>query len=317
MKQILFLPLILLAFSCGSIKNGSDNSQNEVQLLKDVEILSSDAYEGRKTATRGSEMTQEYIIRRLREIGLKQYSALKGYRQNFSFKKESTEKSSTGTNIIGFIPGKSDQAIVISAHYDHLGTIDGKIFNGADDNASGVAGLLQIAAYFSKNKPNHTLVFAFFDAEEQGLEGAKAFVKNCPIQLENIKLNINLDMISHNDKQELYVAGTYHHPELKTFITTTNPKISVLFGHDDPKLGPDDWTNQSDHAVFHAKGIPFLYFGVEDHKDYHRETDEFGTINKSFFMTAADVIQELITNIDKQRDIQSIFKEKLQMKKQQ
>lgn len=316
MKQFLYLPLILLVFSCGSLKNGSDNSQNEVQLLKDVEILSSDAYEGRKTGTRGSEMSQEYIIGRLNEIGLKQFATIKRYRQNFSLKNSLGENSRTGTNIIGFIPGKSDQTIVISAHYDHLGTIDSKIFNGADDNASGVAGLLKIVDYFSKNKPNHTLVFAFFDAEELGLEGAKAFVKNCPIPLENIKLNINLDMISHNDKQELYVAGTYHHPELKTFLTTTNPKISVLFGHDDPKLGPDDWTNQSDHAVFHENGIPFLYFGVEDHKDYHRETDEFGNINKPFFIAAVNVIQEFIVNIDKQRDIQAIFKEKLQMNKQ-
>lgn len=317
MKKIIFLALIALFYSCSSSKNNTSSRTPGGQLLKDVEILSSDAYEGRKTGTRGAEMSQEYIIRRLKEIGLKHYSSLKGYRQNFSIKKIAGGNNTTGTNIIGYIPGKSDQAIVISAHYDHLGIIDGKVYNGADDNASGVAGLLQIATYFSMNKPNYTLVFTFFDAEELGLQGSKAFVENCPIPLENVKLNINLDMISHNDRQELYIAGTYTNPALKPFLTTTNTNIKVLFGHDDPKLGPDDWTNQSDHAVFNAKGIPFLYFGVEDHENYHRESDEYGNINTAFFRAAVNVIQEFIVNIDKQRDIQTIFKEKLQMNKQQ
>jgi len=89
-----------------------------------------------------------------------------------------------------------------------------------------------------------------------------------------------------------------------------------LLGHDDPKMGQDDWTNQSDQGAFNAKNIPFIYFGVEDHKDYHKATDEYQNINKTFFVDAANAIQEVILNIDKQRDIQAIFRETLQMKKQ-
>ncbi|MNY50501.1 hypothetical protein D3C86_1860090 [compost metagenome] len=90
----------------------------------------------------------------------------------------------------------------------------------------------------------------------------------------------------------------------------------MLFGHDDPKLGKDDWTNQSDQGAFNAKNIPFLYFGVEDHKDYHKATDEYRNINKTFFINASNAILEIINNIDKEKDIQQLFHEKERMKKQ-
>ena len=106
-----------------------------------------------------------------------------------------------------------------------------------------------------------------------------------------------MDMISHNDKGELYAVGTFKYPELKPFFVTTNPNIKVLFDHDDPKLGRDYWTNQSDQGAFNAKNIPFSYFGVEDHKDYHKATDEFQNINKTFFVDAANAIQEIIVNL--------------------
>ncbi|WAC40297.1 M28 family peptidase [Pedobacter sp. SL55] len=99
-------------------------------------------------------------------------------------------------------------------------------------------------------------------------------------------------------------------------MITTNPNIKLLLGHDDPKLGHDDWTNQSDQGAFNAKNIPFIYFGVEDHKDYHKATDEFKNINQEFYINAVGVIKEVIINIDKQQDIQRIFRENLQMKKQ-
>ena len=90
-----------------------------------------------------------------------------------------------------------------------------KYLTGADDNASGTAGLLKIAAYFAKHKPTNTIIFVAFDAEEWGLRGAKAFVANPPVNINTIFVNINMDMISHNDKDELYVAGTFKYPNLK------------------------------------------------------------------------------------------------------
>lgn len=283
-------------------------------LLSDMEILSSDAYEGRKTGTKGAEMTRTYLNNRFKTIGLKSFSQLKGYEQVFSF--NTSKGSAEGKNMIGFITGKSDKVIVISAHYDHIGIIGNEIYNGADDNASGVAALLKFATYYQTHKPNHTLIFAAFDAEEMGLQGAKAFVKNPPVNLDQITLNINMDMISHNDKAELYVCGTFKYPLLKNYFYTTNPNLKVLFGHDDPALGKDDWTRQSDHSAFNDENIPFLYFGVEDHKDYHKASDEYQNINKSFFTDASNAILEIINNIDKERDIQQLFHEKQRMKKQ-
>ncbi len=313
MKKLFLIIPIALQLSCGSVKQ-TNNVNADTQLLKDVETLSSDAYEGRKSGTKGGEMARSYLIGRLKEIGIQPYPSLKGYEQNFEIRSRNTLTS--GKNLIAYIPGKSENVIVISAHYDHIGVINNEVYNGADDNASGVGALLKFAAYFAKNKPNNTLIFALFDAEEMGLQGAKAFVANPPLSLDKIKLNINMDMISHNDKGELYVAGTYKYPELKKYLFTTIKDIKLLTGHDDPKLGHDDWTNQSDQGAFNAKNIPFLYFGVEDHKDYHKATDEFQNINKSFYINASNVILEVISNIDKERDLQSIFKEKVQMHKQ-
>lgn len=286
----------------------------DTQLLSDVEILSSDAYEGRKTGTKGGEMARTYLNKRFTEIGLKSFPVLERYEQPFSF--ETSKGIVKGKNMIGYIEGKSEQVIVISAHYDHIGIINNEVYNGADDNASGVAALLKFAAYYSKHQPNHSLIFAAFDAEEMGLRGAKAFVASSPVNIDRIKLNINMDMISHNDKNELYASGTSKYPTLKDYFYTSNPNPKILFGHDDPDSGHNDWTNQSDHSAFNDKNIPFIYFGVEDHKDYHQATDEYKNINKKFFNDVANAILEIIINIDKERDAQQLFHEKLKMKRQ-
>lgn len=308
MKLYLLLPAILL-MGCGAAKV-ANLPANSDQLLEDTQTLSSDAYEGRKTGTKGAEMARTYITKRFRQIGVKSFPLLNSYQQPFSFSGIDDPKI-TGRNLIGYIPGTGSKIIVISAHYDHLGIINGKIYNGADDNASGVAGLLKIAAHYAKNKPTHTLIFAAFDAEEFGKKGSEFFVNHLPVDIKRIKLNINLDMISHNDKGELYASGTYKNPHLKGYIVTENPNLKILFGHDNPKLGIDDWTEQSDQAAFNRKGIPFIYFGVEDHRDYHKPTDTFENINQEFFINAANSILEITDNIDKNRTIQKTFRQKL------
>jgi Zn-dependent M28 family amino/carboxypeptidase len=295
MKIYLLLPL-LLSLGCNAVKN-SNLPVHADQLLKDTKTLSSDNFEGRKTGTKGGEMARNYIARRFRDIGIKSFPLLNSYQQTFSFSGIDDPKVS-GKNLIGYIAGRSDKVIVISAHYDHLGVINGKIYNGADDNASGVAGLLKLAAHFAKSRPNHTIIFAAFDAEEFGRKGSAYFVDTLPIDIKRIKLNINLDMISHNDKGELYASGTFKNPQLKNYIHTDVPDIKILFGHDNPKLGIDDWTNQSDQSAFNARNIPFIYFGIEDHRDYHKDSDKFENINQSFFVNAANAILEITDRID-------------------
>jgi len=307
MKLYLLFPLAVL-LSCRTVKS-SNNAENADILFKDVETLSSDAYQGRKTGTQGAELSRKYIKSRIKTIGLESLPSLKDYEQKFDFK-DTTGKSFSGTNVIAYIPGKTSECMVISAHYDHLGVINNEIYNGADDNASGVAGVLKIAAYYAAHKPYTTMIFAFFDAGEMDWKGSSAFVSNPPVNLDLIKLNVNLDMISHNDNGMLYVAGTHKNPQLSKYIDHSNPDLKILFGHDNPKQGVDDWTYQSDQGAFAAKNIPYLYFGVEDHKDYHKATDKFQNINAGFFVNAANAILEIVENLDHQKDIQKTFRQK-------
>lgn len=290
-----FILVLFSLISCAIVKK--HDGQNEPRLLKDVQILSSAEFEGRQTGTAGADKAKNFILNRFKTMGLQSFPADTDYIQSFPVN-EKDGSMRIGKNVIAYIPGKIKEAIVISAHYDHLGIKDGHSYPGADDNASGIAALLYFAEYFSKIKPNFTLIFAAFDAEELGLKGAKAFVENPPLALERIKLNINMDMIAHNDKGELYVCGTHHYPQLKKYISSTQSKLNILAGHDNPNSGHDDWTNQSDQGAFHKKQIPFLYFGVEDHKDYHQPTDTYENINPTFYVQAVDGILEIIKTID-------------------
>ena len=110
------------------------------------------------------------------------------------------------------------------------------MYPGADDDASGVAVMLELAAFCQKTPFRHSIVFAAFDAEERGLQGARAFIVKPPVPQDRIALNVNLDMVSRNDKREIFIAGTYHYPDLKAPLEEIAKRapITVLFGHDKP-----------------------------------------------------------------------------------
>lgn len=266
-------------------------------LLSDVKTLAADDMEGRSADRPAIQKARDYVEKRFRESGLEPS------RQEFEIKQRGTTGVLKGVNFIGQIKGKkaADKYIVITAHYDHDGIKNGEIYNGADDNASGSAALFAIASYFKKNQPDHSLLFVAFDAEERGLLGARHFVSNLPVKKEAILLNVNMDMISRSDKGELYAVGSYHYPQLKPALEAAakKSKVKLLLGHDRPKQGRDDWTTQSDHAAFHREKIPFIYFGVEDHKDYHRPTDDFENIQPEFYVRAVETIVEAIRGFDK------------------
>lgn len=292
MKKLTLILIILSTFNIYA------QSIDRNSLLTDVENLSSDNFEGRKTGSPGNFKAADYIINRFDKIGLKSYN--ENYRHPFTFRNRRDEQIQ-GINLIGYIKGKSEKVIIISAHYDHVGINNSEIYNGADDNASGVAAILASAKYFTENMPLNTLLFVAFDAEEMGLQGAYSFLNNPPVPKELIKININLDMVSHNDKSELYAAGTFKTPAIKDIIqhADQNTGISIKFGHDRPDMGKDDWTMQSDHGPFAKENIPFLYFGVEDHNDYHKPSDDFENINPNFFYSASTAILKSIISIDK------------------
>ena len=262
-------------------------------LLKHVEVLSSDEFEGRKTGTPGSEKTRNYIRKAYKDLGV--LPLTDSYSQSFKFSNYKAE------NIIGYIKGtqKPESYIVISAHHDHLGIHDNKIFNGADDDASGISALFAFAEYFKKYPPKHSVILAAFDAEELGLRGSKYFVDNTIVPFDSIKLNINLDMISRNDNNELYVIGARFKDNLNQAVSSFKVKegLTLKQGHDG-KDSLQNWTYSSDHGSFYRKGIPFLYFGVEDHEDYHMATDDYENIHPNFYQNAVYTIISVFKTLD-------------------
>ena len=283
-------------------------------LMTDVRRLSSSDFEGRRTGTDGNRHAQSYVLMRLRQIGLEPLGGT--HEQKFSFTPRAKDAASAtgkpaemhGTNLFGIVRGTSapDQFIVVTAHFDHLGRRDGSIYPGADDNASGVAGILAAASWFVRHKPDRSVLFVAFDAEELGLQGARYFVKNPPVDLKHIVTVVNLDMIGRGDANTLWVAGTSYYPALKDPVVEAarGRQIKVQFGHDRPKAesgGLDDWTNSSDHGPFHAAGVPFLYFGVEDHPDYHKPTDTAEKIPKAFFAEAVTLAIDVIDRLTRKK----------------
>jgi Zn-dependent M28 family amino/carboxypeptidase len=271
------------------------------QLLDDLKTLSSDEMQGRQFGKPSGVKARDFVEKKFKDLGLQSFE--NSYLQPFEITTRSGDKI-TGANVSGFIKGTKtpEKYIIITAHYDHLGVRNGEVFNGADDNASGVSAMFAMAKYFVKNKPNNSIIFVAFDGEESGLWGAKKFVEKLPVKKESILVNINMDMISHNDVNELYACGTRHYPNLKLLMESIakskETKVKLILGHDQPNPPEDDWTNQSDHFAFHLAKIPFIYFGVEDHKDYHKASDEFANINQKFYVNAVETILAAVMLFD-------------------
>jgi hypothetical protein len=206
------------------------------QLLADLGTLSDDSFEGRKTGTVGNQRAREYIVQAFEKHGLQPFDS--SFIQPFSFFSKEDNKEHRGANVVGYIEGASnpERYIVITAHYDHLGVINGQIYNGADDNASGTAALFAVADYFSKHRPDNSVILVATDGEELGEEGSKAFVARPPVGRHAIVVNVNLDMIAHDDQNKLYVAGTYQYPFLKPYVeeASKDGRVELVFGLDRP-----------------------------------------------------------------------------------
>lgn len=264
--------------------------------LASLETLSSDEFEGRRTGTAGNEMARDWITAQLTSLGVAPFYD-SGYEAPFATGRfNEPNREVRGINLIARIEGTSGNTapvIAMTAHYDHLGMHEGKIYNGADDNASGVAALLEAVAWFQANPPQNTIVFVFFDAEEQGIAGSAYFVRAMPENLKDrLALNLNLDMVARADKGELYAVGTHHFPDLIPLVdgVAASSPIELKRGHDSPEWGEQDWSMMSDHAPFLRAGFPVLYLGVEDHEDYHRPTDTFDRISPDVFARCVDTV---------------------------
>ncbi len=273
-------------------------------MLHLVDVLASDALEGRAAGTPGNEAARGFIRKRFEDIGLMPYLAT-GWEQPVTIlPREGLDDPGPGANLLGWVAGETPGTgpmIVVTAHYDHLGIREGEIYNGADDNASGSAALVAMADYFVRHPPTHDILFVALDGEEVGFLGARALMRDPAVDIARAALNINLDMVSRSEAGELFASGTYHTPELASLIkgVAETAPVTLLTGHDRPEDGPNDWTKQSDHAVFFAAGIPHLYFGVEDHAGYHQPSDDFAAITPDFYVRAADTLVSVALAADR------------------
>ena len=289
-----------LMISCGSNKetNSVNSKIEKTQVVKStffidsttvrrhLYTLASDDMEGRKSGTPGIEKAAKYIESEFKRIGLTTFEGLETYRQTFNFTPRRAKEEITSANIIGMLEGKSkkEEYVIISAHYDHLGMKKSGggdlIFNGANDDASGVTGVLALAEYFKKVGNERTIVFAAFTAEEMGLIGSTHFGKG--IDASKFVAGINLEMIGK--------------------IPSFGPNTAWLTGFERSDFGkivqrnlegsgyqlfPDPYKNfnlffRSDNASLARLGVPshtFSTTAIDVDKDYHKVSDEAETLN--------------------------------------
>lgn len=286
----------------------ADPTAAYTQLLDDVRILAADDMEGRGTGTPGSERARNHIVARLDALGVAPSSMGRLQPWEMQGRSRSGPVTYSGVNIIGVIPGTrvADRYIVVTAHYDHVGTHEGQIYNGADDNASGVATMLEIAARLKREAPEHSVIFVALDGEERGLLGARHFVEAPPVPLEAIAMNLNFDMTARAETDgKLWVTGTYQHPNFRPILEgiPANGAVSLAFGKDTPQdMGADNWVMASDQGAFHQAGVPFLYLGVNYHPDYHRPSDDFERITPSVFISATELSWASFRALDRALD---------------
>ncbi|MDA1080619.1 MAG: M28 family peptidase [Gemmatimonadetes bacterium] len=301
----LFALLFALLLAAATIASGPRQALAQIpqldsaQLVRDLFALAADSMEGRRIGTPGGERARTYLLARLKAIG---NAPMQGDDFTMPFTTQGRGGMTVaGTNLVALVKGTRtpDRYIVLSAHYDHVGVRNEQVFPGADDNASGTSAVLAIAAWLKAHPPAHSVIIALWDGEETGLLGSRAFVADPPVPLASIIANVNLDMVGRNEKGELYAAGTTPNPQFKPLLDATIKVSGVTLkaGHDSGG-GHEDWTTQSDHGSFHEKKIPWIYFGVEDHPDYHKPTDFPNRIEPGFFFRSATTVADFMRRLD-------------------
>lgn len=301
--RILGLALASVALATASPVAAQRTPISPDRLMPRLQALAHDSMEGRGAGTPGGARGRAYIERELRAIRVMPVGD--AYQVPVRVRAR-PGADSVGANVVAMIPGRvpGGPVLVLSAHHDHLGIRNDVIYNGADDDASGSVALLALAERFKAEPLEHDVIFAWFEAEESGMLGSRAFAEKPPIPAERIALNVNLDMVSrHEGGGTLWIAGTAHYPFLKPLAESvvSQSAVPVRFGHDTPGGRPsDNWTNSSDHASFHRIGVPFLYLGVEDHPDYHKPGDDADKVDPTFYASVVSFAEVLVRALDAQ-----------------
>jgi Zn-dependent M28 family amino/carboxypeptidase len=303
MRYLLIISFLLSIYSCS-------NSTTSVSIQDDVAFLASDEMEGRQTGTEGEKIALAYISKRFEELGLTG-KGTNGYVQPFSFKPKTNpheevkfdvngDGTITGNNVIGYFDNKAENTVIIGAHYDHLGYGgEGSLFrdtikavhNGADDNASGVALLLNLAKKLKDKNTKNNYLFMAFSGEEMGLLGSNYFVKNPTIDTKKVSYMINMDMVGRMKKDSsLAVYGTGTSPIFKQVLKAHNNDFKLI--QNESGVGP------SDHTSFYLADIPVLHFFTGQHSDYHRPSDDIETLNYDGMAKISNYIFDIISDLD-------------------
>lgn len=290
---------LALASPCLGVENAAilkaTKSITPSELQRHVDVLADDSFEGRAAGSRGGQAAGMYLLRQFEQRGLKGGGDNGGYFQSFG---------NGYRNVLGILEGSDPQlkheTIVVGGHYDHVGYGNrrnsygpfGYVHNGADDNASGAAGLLEVLDAFSRlpTAPRRSILFAFWDAEEDGLLGSKHFVASPTVPLSSISFMINVDMIGRL-REKLEVYGSRTAPGLRRLVAENNYDTALTLDF--------NWELKanSDHHPFVASGVPVLMFHTGLHDDYHRPSDDSHKVNadgsaqvtRLLFRTAADL----------------------------
>lgn len=276
----------------------------EKRLRTHVEYLSSDKLEGRGTGTPGEKKAGDYIIKSFKKAGLKPYPGQKDFRQEFMARKGAAGEVKA-RNILGYIDNGKPYTIIIGAHYDHLGKGDqgsslkpdskGEIHNGADDNASGVAGMLELARYYATNKKteNYNFLFAAFSGEELGLLGSKYMTEHSGINPQNINVMINMDMIGrYREDKGLTIGGIGTSTALEKWGPELGMCMELKYNLDSTGMGP------SDHSSFYLKDIPVLFLFTGGHEDYHKPSDDAHLLNYNGMKLITNYVIQLVSHLD-------------------
>jgi hypothetical protein len=283
------------------------------KIKQHIKILASDSLQGRGTGSEGEKMAAAYLVSELKKLKLRPLGDNGSYLQQFPFRGGVHGEGEAGTalNVVALLDNKAPGTIVIGAHYDHLGlglqggSLDAnpkdKIHNGADDNASGTAGAMELARYFATNKKKekHNLLFIFFSGEEMGLLGSKYFTEHPTHDLSKVNFMINMDMIGrlNSETKTVVVNGTGTSPvwePLLKQLATEQLKIKT----DSSGIGP------SDHTSFYLKNIPVLHFFTGSHADYHKPSDDWDKINYDGAVAVLNLIRQVIEKLDGEPKLQ-------------
>ena len=297
---------LFFSFFCFCTVVALGQTIDEKKIKKHIAYLASDELKGRGTSSPEELKAAEYIAKQYKSYGLSAFN--NSYFKPFTFKKNlnphdttvANIKERSANNVVGFLDNKAPYTIVIGAHYDHLGlghdknsldaNPEGKIHNGADDNASGTAGVLELARYFSGNKKTEPYNFLFicFSGEELGLIGSKKWCENPDVDLKTINYMVNMDMIGRlNDStKKVIVYGVGTSPVFVPLIDSITTAFSIK--KDSSGIGPSDQTS------FYLKDIPVLHFFTGQHQNYHKPSDDIATINFKGEAAVLEYIREVI-----------------------